>query len=383
MSERSIVGIRIRPATAQDATSLLRCLAEAFEPYRAQYTEAAFQDTVLTPETVRDRIRSMRVLVAIDTRGAVVGTLGWSKESPSAAHLRGMAVLPSCQGQGVAQALLDRALTEVAQEGCTRVSLDTTPPLLRAIRFYDRNGFRPSGRVSDFFGMSLVERTRSVGNLGARLASLSSGSLHPSRTRTMKVVIGLVGPGGTGKGEVSRRIHERIGGTDVELRKIVEDDLRSTGTPLTNVTLRERSSELRAKYGPDIIARRSVDEVRRALGQNDVVVVDSMKSPEEVEYFRRELPARFILLSIEAATDTRFERLKSRGRPWDVSQPGEVTWRDGVESKWGMDRVVALAEYRIVNDGSIDGLTGQVEDFLRTTGLVDAGSPGAGVRAAR
>ena len=30
-------------------------------------------------------------------------------------------------------------------------------PLQRAIRFYERNGYRPSGRVADFFGMPLFE----------------------------------------------------------------------------------------------------------------------------------------------------------------------------------------------------------------------------------
>jgi hypothetical protein len=41
--------------------------------------------------------------------------------------------------------------------GCARLTLDTTEPLKRATRFYERNDFRPSGVVSDFFGMPLFE----------------------------------------------------------------------------------------------------------------------------------------------------------------------------------------------------------------------------------
>jgi putative acetyltransferase len=68
-----------------------------------------------------------------------------------------MAVLPEWQGSGVARALLHAAETELRKNQCERVTLDTTEPLQRAVRFYEKHGFRPSGRVSDFFGMPLYE----------------------------------------------------------------------------------------------------------------------------------------------------------------------------------------------------------------------------------
>jgi len=37
------------------------------------------------------------------------------------------------------------------------VSVSVPEPLRRAIRFYERNEFRPSGSVGDFFGMPLAE----------------------------------------------------------------------------------------------------------------------------------------------------------------------------------------------------------------------------------
>jgi GNAT superfamily N-acetyltransferase len=66
-----------------------------------------------------------------------------------------MAVLPRWQGKGVASALLEAAETELRNQRCNRVTLDTTEPLMRAMRFYERRGFTRSGRVSDFFGMPL------------------------------------------------------------------------------------------------------------------------------------------------------------------------------------------------------------------------------------
>ena len=104
----------------------------------------------------------MAVLVAITPDGATVGTVAWHVAGPVEGHLRGMAVLPAHAGTGVAEQLLTAAERALRERGCVRVSLDTTEPLQRAIRFYERHGFRPSGRVSDFFGMPLVEYVKEL-----------------------------------------------------------------------------------------------------------------------------------------------------------------------------------------------------------------------------
>jgi ribosomal protein S18 acetylase RimI-like enzyme len=68
-----------------------------------------------------------------------------------------MAVMPESQGSGIAAALLDAAEKKLAAGGCSRVTLDTTEPLARAMRFYQAHGYRPSGRITDFYGMRLHE----------------------------------------------------------------------------------------------------------------------------------------------------------------------------------------------------------------------------------
>ena len=68
-----------------------------------------------------------------------------------------MAVRPDMQGSGLAQMLLHLAEQSLAREGCTFSTLDTTEPLQRAVRFYEKHGYRPSGQVRDFYGMRLIE----------------------------------------------------------------------------------------------------------------------------------------------------------------------------------------------------------------------------------
>src|SRR5437660_1240426 len=133
----------IREATTNDAEAILGCLREAFEPYRTSYTPDAFSDTVLTPATLQRRLAEMIVLVAIDDGGDLVGTISYALIDKDEGHIRGMAVLPSWLGCGVAQQLLTAVESKLCGKDCSRISLDTTEPLRRAIRFYEKNGFAP------------------------------------------------------------------------------------------------------------------------------------------------------------------------------------------------------------------------------------------------
>ena len=155
MSTESQRSFTIRRADSNDGEAIAACLAAAFEPYCNRYTPEAFTDTVLHSRLVQHRLREMCVFVAVSQRN-VVGTLACAA-SGKEGHLRGMAVLPDWQGSGVVSALLQAAETEIRNRRCKRVTLNTTEPLARAMRFYARHGFTRSGRVSDFFGMPLHE----------------------------------------------------------------------------------------------------------------------------------------------------------------------------------------------------------------------------------
>jgi putative acetyltransferase len=112
---------------------------------------------VLDAGSLERRFREMSVLVAAGPEGYIVGTVSYQLVEPGEAHVRGMAVVPAWHGRGVAQVLLDRVEADARSLGCGRLTLDTTAPLERAVRFYERNGFRASGKVGDFFGMALFE----------------------------------------------------------------------------------------------------------------------------------------------------------------------------------------------------------------------------------
>lgn len=150
----------VRRAEMHDAEAVRACLATAFAPYRPQYTRGAYADTVPNAEAIRVRLSEMQVFIAVG-EGNVVGTIAVARIGVEA-HLRGMAVTPQWQGTQVAAKLLETAVAEARRCGCRFVTLDTTEPLQRAIHFYRKHGFEPTGRVTDFFGMLLHQYIRTL-----------------------------------------------------------------------------------------------------------------------------------------------------------------------------------------------------------------------------
>lgn len=152
---------QIRQAVLQDSDQILSCLQAAFAPYKHLYTAAAFADTVLDSLAIKSRMQKMHVLAAT-LQDQVIGTISGARCGDGEGHLRGMAVLPEYQSSEVAKDLLRAIEQWLKENGCTRVTLDTTLPLQRAMKFYEKNGYRRSGRGADFFGMMLIEYVKDV-----------------------------------------------------------------------------------------------------------------------------------------------------------------------------------------------------------------------------
>ncbi|MGB5912752.1 MAG: GNAT family N-acetyltransferase [Promethearchaeia archaeon] len=153
----------IRLATIKDAKAVHEVLLAAFEAYRSFYSPEGFADTVLSEERAKDRIKETNVYVAVDQYGKIIGTIGWQKLNESEGHIRGMGIIPSQQGRGSPATSLLRQVERDAQlESCKILTLDTTEILKRAQSFYEKNGFKKTGRIRDFFDSIIYEFAKTL-----------------------------------------------------------------------------------------------------------------------------------------------------------------------------------------------------------------------------
>lgn len=173
-------------------------------------------------------------------------------------------------------------------------------------------------------------------------------------------LIGLTGTNGAGKGEAAAYFTAK-GYAYLSLSDVIRDELRERGEPASRDNLIRAGNELRELFGPDVLARRTVEKIR---GRGPAVI-DSIRNMSEIGYLRRQ--EGFVLLAIDAPVALRFERVTARGR--DESAAGleafrkkEAEERAGGATAQQLEACMAAADRLIVNDGTIPEFHRKLEE---------------------
>lgn len=177
------------------------------------------------------------------------------------------------------------------------------------------------------------------------------------------MIIGLTGKNGAGKGVAAEFLKER-GFIYFSLSDIVREEVSRLGLPITRDNLIKTGVALRETYGSSVMA----DRILERIDFDKNYVIDSFRSPYEVEAFRRK--GHFALVEVLGDPKIRFERMKARARENDpiefdlflvMEKKEESTSHTGQQ----LSRTGELADARVENNGT-------VEDFYSKLKLVMA-----------
>ncbi|KKT42469.1 MAG: hypothetical protein UW88_C0004G0016 [Candidatus Collierbacteria bacterium GW2011_GWD2_45_10] len=115
------------------------------------------------------------------------------------------------------------------------------------------------------------------------------------------MVIGLVGPIASGKGEVAKYLRD-LGFTVLSLSDRVREEVSARGLPLSRENLQNVGNDLREIFGGHVLAERTLE----LLGSTDGnVVIDSIRNPSEIEFLRHVLG--ITVIGIDASPELRME----------------------------------------------------------------------------
>ncbi|MBN2151062.1 MAG: AAA family ATPase [Candidatus Lokiarchaeota archaeon] len=161
------------------------------------------------------------------------------------------------------------------------------------------------------------------------------------------VVIGLVGMPGAGKSLAVEALKARRDAKIVNMGDMVREQVTKAGLTITPENLGEMAGDLRKRRGPDVVAQLTAEKVDDVGKDGGLVVVDGLRSMQEVSFFR----ARwwFPVLAIHSPPATRHARMMSRLRADDSTQESYYKERDDRELKFGIAEVIVLADEMIVN----------------------------------
>jgi hypothetical protein len=153
--------VHIRRAEPGDASAIAATLEDAFVEYRELYTPQGYAATVIPAEKVRVRMSEGPMWIAIDNE-QVVGTVAAISKG-EALHVRGMGIVPAARGKRIGQLLLEQVESFARTHHHTKMALNTTPFLCRAIALYRRFGFERSDEATaDLFGTPLFTMVKTL-----------------------------------------------------------------------------------------------------------------------------------------------------------------------------------------------------------------------------
>ena len=177
------------------------------------------------------------------------------------------------------------------------------------------------------------------------------------------MIIGLTGKNGSGKGEVAAFLRDK-GFEYYSLSDVIREELQSKGIPLTRETLILAGNELRQRYGADVLARLTL----KKIDPNRNYVVDSIRNPAEVLALRS--AGDFVLLSVDASPEIRFDRIRQRGREQDPQTLEdfllleEAEKQSDSEHKQSIEDCQTMADATMINDGSLEDLHRKVTEIV-------------------
>lgn len=174
--------------------------------------------------------------------------------------------------------------------------------------------------------------------------------------------IAFVGPPAVGKDAASNYIEQKyklthISSGDIVRRYVTENNLGG----LDRKNLQNVATKLRSEKGGDILIRIAIEK------NPDNLILSGLRAIDEVESFKK---LGGIVIAISAPLEKRYAMARLRGRIDD-----NVTLEDfeKIESEekvnidrnsQNVDKVVAMADIEIVNDGTLDDLYRKCDELV-------------------
>lgn len=170
----------------------------------------------------------------------------------------------------------------------------------------------------------------------------------------------VTGMPGAGKDEFAK-VAEKMGYSIIRMGDIVREYTEKMGLEVNSANVGIIANSERKLRGEAIWALRTIEKIGEC--SNERIVIDGARSIAEVRTFREKFGEVYIV-AILASPKTRFERIIRRGRKDDFITYDEFEKRDLRELSWGVGEVIALADFYIVNESSLEEFHANVKKFL-------------------
>lgn len=178
--------------------------------------------------------------------------------------------------------------------------------------------------------------------------------------KIQKAGIGVVGLPGAGKSVISE-VAQQLKIPTVVMGDVIRNLCTERGLTINSENLGELMTSIRKEEGMNAVAIRTLPRIMKL--NDEVVIIDGLRSYEEVEFFRSRF-LKFIIMAVHAAPHIRYERIRRRKRSDDPQSFRAFQERDHREISAGIAKILALADIMLVNEGNINQLKYRLNQIL-------------------
>ena len=198
------------------------------------------------------------------------------------------------------------------------------------------------------------------------------------------MIIGLTGTNAAGKGETAK-ILQKLGYKYFSLSDMIREEAAARNEEPNRENLIRIGNEFRIKFGEGIWAKNLAEKLKHE--EHEKIVVDSIRHPLEVKELKKiedknkdtkdennnNSTKKFVLFSIDAALELRFQRALKRARPGDPKNAAdfedfkkkEELEKTSAKNVQQLTETMRLADYTIINKGTLKELENKVLDVLK------------------
>ncbi len=179
------------------------------------------------------------------------------------------------------------------------------------------------------------------------------------------VIIGITGTLGAGKGTIVDYLIQHKGFNHFSVRAFLLEEIIRQKQPVNRDTMVEVANKLRADNGPSYIIEKLYQKASETGGN---CVIESIRTPGEIEALRNK--EGFVLLAVDADQDIRYSRIKLRNSETDritfdtFKENEDREMHSSDPNKQNLSECIKQADYTIFNNGSIELLNAQIEEFI-------------------
>jgi len=179
------------------------------------------------------------------------------------------------------------------------------------------------------------------------------------------LIIGITGTLGAGKGTIVDFLEKEKGFVHFSVRAFIAEEIVRRGLIVNRDSMVLVANDLRKNNTPSYITDRLYE---KALAMGKDSIIESIRTPGEVYSLRAK--GGFYLLAVDADPEARYRRITSRKSETDhisyvtFLENEQREMRSTDPNSQNLGKCMELADYKLLNNGTIEQLNRQVERIL-------------------